>query len=84
MGNSALPAEKSNYQDKRLTALESKLNANRGKLIIDSFGTGWLLEMFTSNIEPGQCTMIVEEAEKIDQVYRECGHLLKTGYTTRW
>jgi hypothetical protein len=29
MGNSTLPAEKSNYQDKRLTALESKLNANQ-------------------------------------------------------
>ena len=32
------------------------------------------------NIEPGQCTMILEEAEKIDQIY-EIMAILKTGYT---
>jgi hypothetical protein len=32
------------------------------------------------NIDPDQCTMILEEAEKIDQVY-EIMAILKTGYT---
>lgn len=39
-----------------------------------------ILYRLLGNIEPGQCTMILEEAEKIDQVY-EIMAILKTGYT---
>ena len=39
-----------------------------------------ILYRLLGNIEPGQCTMILEEAEKIDQIY-EIMAILKTGYT---
>ena len=42
--------------------------------------TGPVIYRLLGNIEPGQCTMILEEAEKIDQNY-EIMAVLKTGYT---
>ena len=42
--------------------------------------TAAVIYRLLGNIEPGQCTMILEEAEKIDQNY-EIMAILKTGYT---
>ena len=42
--------------------------------------TAAVIYRLLGNIEPGQCTMILEEAEKIDQIY-ELMAVLKTGYT---
>ena len=42
--------------------------------------TAAVIYRLLGNVEPGQCTMILEEAEKIDQVY-EIMAILKTGYT---
>jgi hypothetical protein len=42
--------------------------------------TAAVIYRLLGNIEPGQCTMILEEAEKIDQIY-EIMAILKTGYT---
>ena len=42
--------------------------------------TATVIYRLLGNIEPGQCTMILEEAEKIDQNY-EIMAVLKTGYT---
>ena len=42
--------------------------------------TAAVIYRLLGSIEPGQCTMILEEAEKIDQVY-EIMAILKTGYT---
>lgn len=42
--------------------------------------TAAVIYRLLGNVEPGQCTMILEEAEKIDQIY-EMMAILKTGYT---
>ena len=42
--------------------------------------TAAVIYRLLGNVEPGQCTMILEEAEKIDQNY-EIMAILKTGYT---
>lgn len=62
------------------SALAATFGAMGYRPITTTNPTPAVLYRLLGNIEPGQCTMILEEAEKIDQVY-EIMAILKTGYT---